>query len=141
MTTTGDRYIEPGLFSAKVFNPVVTFLARRLGWSMKGAVVLSVRGRKTGEWRSTPVNLLQLGGQRYLVAPRGDTHWVRNLRVGRAARLTLGRQTEAVRVEEIADGEKAPILRAYLKEWAWEVKPFFGGIGTNASDEALARIA
>jgi len=141
MTTTGDRYIEPGFFSAKVFNPLVTFLARRLGWSMKGAVVLSVRGRKTGEWRSTPVNPLLFAGRRYLVAPRGETQWVRNLRGAGEARLTLGRQTETIRVEEIADGEKPPILRAYLEAWAWEVQRFFGGIGAHASDEALAHIA
>jgi hypothetical protein len=75
------------------------------------------------------------------VAPRGETQWVRNLRVSREARLTLGRRTEMVRVEEVADREKPPILRAYLKEWAWEVKQFFPGVGADASNEALARVA
>src|SRR3989441_3123896 len=116
-----DTYLRPGVFTTRVFNPVVAFLARRLGLSMKGAHVLSVQGRKTGEWHSTPVNLLSIAGQRYLVAPRGETQWVRNIRVSREARLTLGRRTETVHVVEVPDREKAPILRAYLKEWAWEV--------------------
>lgn len=59
--------------------------------------MLSVRGRKTGEWHSTPVNPLTFSGQRYLVAPRGETQWVRNVRVSREARLTLGGSTETVR--------------------------------------------
>jgi hypothetical protein len=133
--------IKPGFFTARVINPAVAFLAGRLGLSVKGARVLSVRGRKTGEWHSFPVNPLSFNGQRYLVAPRGETQWVRNLRVSREARLTLGRRTETVRVEEIADREKPPILRAYLKEWGWEVKQFFPGVGADASDDALARVA
>jgi len=100
-----------------------------------------VRGRRTGEWPSTPVNPLTVAGQRYLVAARGETQWVRNIRVSREARLTLGRRTETVRVEELADGDKPPILRAYLEEWAWEVNRFFGGVGADASDDALVRIA
>jgi len=108
---------------------------------MKGARVLSVQGRKTGAWHSTPVNPLTSAGQRYLVAPRGETQWVRNIRVSREARLTLGRRTETVHVEELADVDKPPILRAYLEEWAWEVNRFFGGVGADASEDALVRIA
>jgi deazaflavin-dependent oxidoreductase (nitroreductase family) len=141
MTMSANTYIKPGFFTTNVFNPAVAFLARRLGLSMKGARVLSVQGRKTGEWHSTPVNPLSFSGQRYLVAPRGETQWVRNIRVSGEARLVLGRRTETVRVEEIADREKPEILRAYLKEWAWEVNQFFGGIGPDASADALARIA
>ena len=134
-------YIKPGFFTTRIFNPAVAFLVRRLGVGMKGARVLAVQGRKTGEWRSTPVNPLTFNGQRYLVAPRGETHWVQNIRVSREARLTLGRRSETVRVEEVSDSQKPAILRAYLKEWAWEVNQFFGGVGADASDEALARIA
>jgi len=141
MTMPADRYIKPGLFTTRVFNPAVAFLARRLGLSMKGARVLSVQGRKTGQWHSTPVNPLSFAGQRYLVAPRGETLWVRNLRVSREARLALGRKTDTVHVVEVPDSEKPPILRAYLEEWAWEVNQFFGGVGADASDDALARIA
>ena len=136
-----DTYIKPGFFTTSVFNPIVKFLVGRLGVRLKGASVLSVQGRKTGEWRSMPVNPLTFGGQRYLVAPRGETEWVRNIRVSRTARLTHGGKTETVRVEEVADRDKPPILRAYLAEWAWEVGRFFHGVGADASDVELARIA
>jgi F420H(2)-dependent quinone reductase len=135
----GD-FTKPGVFTARVFNPVVAFLAR-LGLGLKGARVLSVPGRTSGRWHSTPVNPLRFAGQLYLVAPRGETQWVRNIRVSRTGRLTLGRQTETVHVEEVADPDKPPILRAYLKEWAWEVSQFFGGVGPDAPEADLVRIA
>ena len=134
-------YAAPGFFTRRVFDPIVAFLARRLGLSLKGARVLSVRGRTSGEWHDTPVNPLSFAGRRYLVAPRGETQWVRNLRVSGRARLTLGRTTETVAVEEVPDHDKPPILRAYLRAWAWEVKAFFPGVGPDASDDVLARIA
>jgi hypothetical protein len=136
-----DTYLKPGFFTTRVVNPTIAFLTRRLGWGMKGARVLSVQGRKTGQWHSTPVNPLRFAGQRYLVAPRGETEWVRNIRVSRTARLTLGRTTETVHVEEVSDSAKPPILRAYLKEWAWEVNQFFGGVRADSPDADLARIA
>ena len=136
-----DAHMKPGVFTTRVFNPAVSFLVTRLGLSMKGARVLSVQSRKTGEWRRTPVNPLSLAGQRYLVAARGETQWVRNLRVSRAARITLGRNTESVQVEEVTDREKPPILRAYLAEWAWEVSQFFAGVGADAPEADLIRIA
>ena len=134
------KYQRPGFFTRGVFNPLVG-VAARLGLSMKGSRVLAVRGRQTGEWRTTPVNPLWFQGQRYLVAPRGNTQWVRNIRVSREGRLTLGRKTETITVEEVPDGEKVPILRAYLKEWAWESKQFFDLPGANVPDAELARIA
>jgi F420H(2)-dependent quinone reductase len=136
-----NAYIKPGFFTTRIVNPAVAFLARRFGWGMKGARVLSVQGRKTGEWRSTPVNPLTFAGHRYLVAPRGETEWVRNIRVSRTARLSLGRTTETVRVEEVPNSAKPPVLRAYLKEWAWEVNQFFGGVRADATEEDIARIA
>ena len=83
------HYQRPGWFTKHVFNSTVAALTR-LGVSVAGSRILEVRGRKTGEWRRTPVNPLSLAGQRYLVAARGETQWVRNLRVSRAARITLG---------------------------------------------------
>jgi len=139
--TPQPRYIKPNFFTGKVFNPFVGFLSGKLGLSMKGSRVLSVQGRKTGEWRSTPVNPLTFAGERYLVAARGEAHWVRNIRVTHEGRLKLGRKTETVQVEEVPDAEKPPILRAYLKAWAWEVGQFFGGVGADASDEAMAETA
>ena len=67
----GDRYLEPGR-ATTVFNSAVAWLARA-GVSIVGSRELRVRGRRSGEWRTTPVNLLVVDGQRYLVAPRGQT--------------------------------------------------------------------
>jgi deazaflavin-dependent oxidoreductase (nitroreductase family) len=123
-----------------VFNPLVAALTR-LGVSVAGSRVLEVRGRKSGEPRRTPVNLLVLDGTRYLVAPRGHTQWVRNLRARGEGRLLVGRRAEAFRAEEITDDAKPPILRAYLRKWKWEVGQFFGGVGPDSADAELRRIA
>jgi deazaflavin-dependent oxidoreductase (nitroreductase family) len=131
---------EPGWFTRHVFNPMVN-LAMKLGISLAGSRILEVRGRKSGEWRRTPVNLLVFEGERYLVAPRGETQWVRNIRVSGGGRLVLGRRTEEFEVSELPDEERPALLRAYLKKWRWEVNQFFGGIGPEASDEELLRIA
>ena len=113
----------------------------RMGVSLLGSRVLYVRGRKTGEWRTTPVNLLVHEGARYLVAPRGHTQWVRNMRVAGGGELHLGRKVEVFTVTEVADADKPAILRAYLKRWKFEVAMFFDGVGPDASDEKLLEIA
>ena len=123
-----------------MFNHAVALLTR-LGVSVAGSRVLEVRGRTTGEPRRNPVNLLTLDGTRYLVAPRGHTQWVRNLRARREGRLLLGRRAEDFTAVELTDDEKPPILRAYLKRWKWEVGAFFGGVGPESSDEELRGIA
>src|SRR5207247_9855451 len=97
----------------------------RVGLSVAGSRVLEVRGRRSGEWRRTPVNLLTFEGDRYLVAPRGETQWVRNLRVSGEGRLVKGSRAEPFTAVELADEEKPQLLRAYLKRWAWEVGVFF----------------
>jgi deazaflavin-dependent oxidoreductase (nitroreductase family) len=135
-----ERYVGPDWFTRNVFNPVVAAVTR-LGISFWGSRVLEVRGRKTGEPRRTPVNLLTFEGSRYLVAPRGHTQWVRNLRVAGEGELLLGRRRERFVGAEVADADKEPILRAYLERWKWEVGQFFGGVGADAPSEELRRIA
>jgi deazaflavin-dependent oxidoreductase (nitroreductase family) len=133
MNEISHRYVEPKAFD-KAFNSLVRALTRR-GVSLKGSRVLEVRGRTSGEIRSTVVNLLTVDGQRYLVAPRGETQWVRNLRAaGGNGTLRLGKRTEAFTADELADADKPPILRAYLKEWAWEVGRFFDGLQHDSPD-------
>jgi deazaflavin-dependent oxidoreductase (nitroreductase family) len=134
------HYQRPGWFTRNVFNRVVAGLTR-LGVSVLGSRVLEVRGRSSGQWRRNPVNLLTLEGTRYLVAPRGHTQWVRNLRVSHEGRLLLGRRREPFSATEVADDDKPPILRAYLRRWKAEVGVFFGGVGPDSSDEELRRIA
>ena len=137
---TGARYLAPGWFTRNVFNRAVAGLTR-VGVSVYGSRILVVRGRTSGLPRSVPVNLLTYDSDRYLVAPRGTTQWVRNLRAAGEGELRLGRRTEHFHATEIADADKTEVLRYYLKRWAWEVGAFFDGVGAKASDEELARIA
>jgi deazaflavin-dependent oxidoreductase (nitroreductase family) len=131
---------RPGWFTVHVFNPIVEGLTR-IGVSVLGSRVLAVRGRTSGTVRTVPVNLLEYEGVRYLVAPRGNTQWVRNLRAAGEGELRLGRRTERFRAIEVGDDEKPPVLRAYLRRWKAEVGVFFGGVGPDASDEELRRVA
>lgn len=138
--TASTRYVKPKK-STNFFNESVGRLTR-LGISVYGSRVLYVRGRTSGEWRSNPVNPLTYEGGRYLVAPRGNTQWVRNLRAtGGTGELHIGRRVEPFRATELADGDKPPVLRAYLKRWKWEVGVFFDGVDAKASDETLRGIA
>ena len=137
---TSDHFKRPGWFTKNVFNRIVAALTR-LGISVWGSRVLEVRGRTSGEWRRTPVNLLTLDGERYLVAPRGHTQWVRNLRVSGEGRLRVGPRSEPFTATELDDQEKVPVLRAYLKRWKAEVGVFFDGVGPDSPDEDLRRIA
>jgi deazaflavin-dependent oxidoreductase (nitroreductase family) len=133
-------YRRPGWFTKNVFNAVVAAMTRA-GISVWGSRVLRVRGRKSGEWRSAPVNLLTYEGKRYLVAPRGQTQWARNLRASGTGELLLGTRVEPFRAVEIGDEEKVPILRAYLKRWKAEVGVFFSGVSASSPEESLRRIA
>jgi hypothetical protein len=87
------------------------------------------------------VNLLTVDGTQYLVAPRGETQWVRNIRVSGKGVLLLGRRRQSISVTELADTDKPDILRAYLKRWKAEVGVFFDGVGADSPPEELARIA
>jgi deazaflavin-dependent oxidoreductase (nitroreductase family) len=134
------KFQEPGRFTRHAFNPLVAFLTRR-GISLAGSRVLEVQGRKSGEWRRTPVNPLGFEQDRYLVAPRGNTQWVRNLRVSGEGRLVGGRRVEEFTASELPDEQKPALLRAYLKKWKWEVGAFFDGVGADAPQSELERIA
>lgn len=138
--TEESRYLAPGWFTRAVFNRIVRGLTR-MGVSVLGSRELRVRGRSSGAWRSTPVNLLTLDGVSYLVAPRGVTQWVRNLRAAGAGELRVGRRVEPFTAEEVSDQSKPPILRAYLRRWKFEVGSFFAGVGPDATDEQLLAIA
>jgi deazaflavin-dependent oxidoreductase (nitroreductase family) len=134
------HYQRPGFFTKHVSNPAVAWLTR-LGVSLAGSRVLEVPGRKSGEPRRTPVNPMTFEGRRYLVAARGHSHWVRNLRASGSGRLLVGRRAEDFTATELPDEEKPPLLRAYLKKWKWEVGAFFAGVGPDSSDDELRRIA
>ncbi|MBA6435028.1 MULTISPECIES: nitroreductase family deazaflavin-dependent oxidoreductase [Streptomyces] len=133
------RNLKPSTFD-RIFNGLAKYLTK-LGIGLAGSQILAVRGRKSGEWRTTPVNPLTLRGERYLVAPRGHTQWVRNMRAAGGGELRLGRRVEPFSAVEVEDGAKPEILRLYLKKWAWEVGRFFDDVDANSSDEKLLEIA
>ena len=138
--SVSDHYRAPGWFTRNVFDQLVAFLTGR-GISVLGSRVLAVKGRTSGEWRTTPVNLLSHDGRRYLVAPRGETQWVRNLRAAGTGELRVGHRAESFRGRELTDDEKLPVLRAYLKRWKAETGIFFDGTGPDSSDDQIRAIA
>jgi deazaflavin-dependent oxidoreductase (nitroreductase family) len=139
--SSAPHYKAPGWFTRNVFNRAVAGLTR-LGVSVWGSRVLEVPGRTTGEPRRVPVNLLMIDGQEYLVSPRGNGQWVRNVRANDGhLDLLLGKKRSHWIAREIADADKVPILRAYLERWKAEVGVFFDGTGPDSSDEELLTIA
>jgi deazaflavin-dependent oxidoreductase (nitroreductase family) len=127
---------RPGWFTARVFNPMVGFLTGH-GMSLRGSRVLEVRGRSSGKPRRTPVNPLEFEGERYLVAPRGETQWARNLRASGEGRLLAGGDSESFTAVELGDEQKPPVLRAYLEHWKFETGSFFDGVGPESSEQEL----
>jgi len=125
------RYLKPGWLTSRVVNP----LLMRLGV----VPTLAVRGRMSGEWRTVPVNVLELEGQRYLVAPRGDTEWVRNLRATGRGELRRRARVEAFRATELPDREKPRIIGAYLARWGYQVRRYFEEL-PEPSDHPVFRV-
>ena len=137
--TASARYIKPQNVT-DTFNVIVARLTR-MGISVYGSRVLAVKGRKSGEWRTTPVNPLRIDGVRYLVAPRGNTQWVRNMRAVGGGELRIGRRAEPFTATEVSDDDKPAILRTYLKKWKFEVGVFFDGVDAKAPEAKLREIA
>jgi len=108
----------------KIFNRVFGFLVG-LGLGFSHSYLLEVRGRKSGKVYSTPVDLLELNGARYLVAPRGRTQWVRNAEAAGEIMLKKGSTRQKYRLRPIPDAEKPPILKAYLDSFKREVQTYF----------------
>ena len=137
---TATHYRKPGWFTKYVFNNIVKGLTR-LGLSVWGSRIIEVRGRKSGAAHRTAVNLLELDGTEYLVAPRGITQWVRNLRAadGRLA-VILGRRRAERVAPENTGSDAVPILRSYLKRWKAEVGVFFDGRSADSTDDELLAI-
>jgi deazaflavin-dependent oxidoreductase (nitroreductase family) len=134
------HYQPAGWFTHNVLNRLVAALTGA-GVSVAGSRVLEVKGRSSGAWRRTPVNLLPFEGADYLISPRGQTQWVRNIRVSGGGRLRLGRRVDEFSAEEVTGELRIALLRAYLKRWAWEVSQFFDGVNAESSDDELRRIA
>src|SRR5579862_1748371 len=108
----------------KLFNRSFGFVVG-LGLGPSHIYVLEVRGRKSGKLFSTPVDLLELGGKRFLVAPRGRTQWVRNAEASGEITLKKGRSLQRFRLRPIPDVDKPEILKAYLDNFKREVQTYF----------------
>jgi deazaflavin-dependent oxidoreductase (nitroreductase family) len=125
-------YLRPGFFIRRIANPLVQLFG--------AATTLAVRGRRSGEWHTVPVNVLELDGDRYLVAPRGEAQWVRNLRAAGGGELRRRGKAELFRATEVEDVDaKARIVGAYLDRWGRQVKAQFEQL-PDPADHPVFRI-
>ena len=133
------RYDAPNGM-ARAGNEVIRWLADA-GVSIAGTHALRVRGRKTGRPRSVVVNLLTVAGRDYVVAPRGNTQWARNVRAAGVVETGPRWRSRRREVAEVADAAKPPLLRLYLDRWYWEVKGYVGGLTPQSTDEEVRAVA
>jgi len=105
----GAPYRKSGLFNNKVVNPLMT--------ALRLAPALTVRGRASGRSYTMPVLPLEYEGKRYLVAPRGNTHWARNLRAVGECELRAGGRKGRFKAREIPAAERAPLVAAYVQRY------------------------
>jgi len=131
-------YHKPSGF-VKLMNGFIGRLAS-MGLIPGDTAMLQVKGRRSGETRSTAVTWVEHEGQRYLVAPRGTTEWVRNVRAAGGQAAIRRRKSEDVKLEELLPEQKAPIIKAYLKKTAMATKREFG-IEPEAPIEEFEKIA
>jgi deazaflavin-dependent oxidoreductase (nitroreductase family) len=108
----------------RVFNRMFGLVVG-MGWGFSYNYLLQVRGRKSGKLYSTPIDLLERGGKRYLVAPRGRTQWVRNAEAAEEIVLKKGKLQQRFKLRALSDQEKPEILKAYLDQFKKEVQRYF----------------
>lgn len=133
------QYQEPGA-AARVANAAIRWLAES-GISIAGTRALRVRGRKSGQQRSVVVNLLSVDGAEYLVSPRGNTQWARNVRAAGVVETGPRWRRRRATVTEVSDDAKPDILRRYLQRWYWQVKDYVGGVTPESADDELRAVA
>jgi deazaflavin-dependent oxidoreductase (nitroreductase family) len=138
MTAPLPAFREPTAIE-KLFNRTFGFLVG-LGVGPAHIYVLEVRGRKSGKIFSTPVDLLEMNGKRYLVAPRGRTQWVRNAEAAGEITLKKGSKRQKYGLRPLSDVEKLPVLKAYLDSFKKEVQRYFP-ILAGSPPEAFAEVA
>ncbi|OBH82283.1 nitroreductase/quinone reductase family protein [Mycobacterium scrofulaceum] len=136
MTT---RYEEPNR-AARAANTVIRWLAE-MGVSIAGTHALRVRGRKSGKPRAVVVNLLTVDGVDYLVSPRGNTQWARNVRAAGVVEAGPRWRRRRARVSEVADAAKPDLLRRYLDRWYWQVKDYVAGLTRDSTEEQFRAVA
>jgi len=133
------RYEEPNR-AARAANAAIRGLAE-MGVSIAGTRALRVRGRKSGKQRGVVINLLTVDGVDYLVSPRGNTQWARNVRAAGVVEVGPRWRRERLRVSEVDDAAKPEVLKRYLARWYWQVKGYVAGLTPESSDEQLRAAA
>lgn len=123
MSTNSTPFRAPNIVD-RAFNRTFGFLVG-LGFGPRYSYLLEVRGRKSGRLFSTPINLLELNGKSFLVAPRGQTQWVKNAEAAGHVTLKRGQTRLKFRLIPVADAQKPEILKAYLDQFAFAVQKFF----------------
>ncbi|MEW5809807.1 MAG: nitroreductase/quinone reductase family protein [Actinomycetota bacterium] len=134
-----ERYDVPGP-GARAVNTVIRWLAKR-GMSFQGSSALRVRGRVSGELREVVINLLTVDGHDYLVSPRGNTQWARNVRAAGTVELGPAGHSRRRGAVEVADDAKPALLRPYIDRWYWQVKGHIGGLTPASTDDELRAVA
>jgi deazaflavin-dependent oxidoreductase (nitroreductase family) len=129
------RYDEPNA-TARAANALIGWLAE-WGISIAGTRALRVRGRKTGKSRGVVVNVLRVDGVDYVVSPRGNTQWVRNVRAAGVVDVGPRWRRRRLRITEVADPAKADLLKRYLDRWYWEVKGHVAGLTPDSGDDEI----
>ncbi|WP_062205194.1 nitroreductase family deazaflavin-dependent oxidoreductase [Streptomyces sp. NBRC 109706] len=140
MDANHPHVIKPDWVTRRVANPLVSLL-HRFGFGVAGSRQLAVRGRKSGELRHAPVNLLKVEGRYYLVAPRGHVQWTHNLRAAGEGQLTLGRKVTPFTAVEVPEDARPTLLRAYLARWSGQVGRFFKGVTADSTDDEFRAVA
>ena len=120
----------------RVLNGLVRPLAR-LGLAGRSTYVLTVRGRTSGKVWSTPVSIVEHGGERWLVAPYGERNWVKNARAAGSVELRRGRRSDRLAVEEVDAAGAVPVLREYYRRFR-VTRPFFDVTLDSSEDDWLA---
>jgi deazaflavin-dependent oxidoreductase (nitroreductase family) len=136
--TIASAYRKATAFEA-FFNRLFGVLVG-LGLGMRHNYLVQVRGRKSGKVYSTPIDLVELRGKRYLVAPRGQTQWVRNAEAAGEVTLKRGGFRQTFRIRLLADAEKPEILKAYLDSFKTTVQRYFS-VAAGSQAEAFASVA
>ena len=116
-------FLKPSL-TERIFNRLFG-IALGFGIGLGHNYVVEVRGRKSGRIFSAPIDLLEVEKRRYLVAPRGETNWVRNARAAGRVALCKGRRSDEFAVREVGPFERPALLKAYLDRFALTVQRYF----------------
>jgi deazaflavin-dependent oxidoreductase (nitroreductase family) len=135
-------YRQPPWIMRRINDPLTRFLVGRLGLDdHNGTRVIEVKGRSSGVWRSNPVRMLEMDGQRYLVAMYGESNWVKNLRAQGGGRLRMGSHVTDFLAVELIGKDKLPVLRAYFKRWWSLVAKLTTVTSPDAPDEEILKAA